>query len=217
MTKLLLALTFVISTVYATEHRRKVVVIDTGVGWHQDEAPFLCKDGTKTVLKTDVYDNHGHGLNIIGIIAKKLDFTKWCIVSIKYHDPNHRDNFENFLKALELAMTIPNVGMINLSVEGPQESYVELGYYQELIKRGVVINVAAGNHNLNLDQQCYAFPACYKRILKSNLFRVIGGKQMEKTNKGSIITDWRPAVKQGFPKMTGTSQATAIFTADQAK
>lgn len=211
---LILALIFVMSTAYATETRRKIVVVDTGLGWYQDDAPFLCKD-VKAVSVTggDIYDDHGHGTNIISLISKRIDTTKWCITSIKYYG----GGMGYYLAALKIASQLKNVGTLNLSLEGLESNEMEEQLILSFLRKGANVVVAAGNDRIDLNNICGIYPACYRQRIIHKRFRVVGGLKMERSNTGRVITDWRPAVNIGFPKMTGTSQATALKSAEMSK
>lgn len=214
--KVLLGLLFVMSTAYATETRQRIVVIDTGLGWHQADAPFLCKDypaiGEAGQKNGDPYDDNGHGTNVIGLISKKMNYSKFCITSIKCKF----ENLDKYIATIVLTESMPNLTILNLSIEGPHPEYTESGILKKLLNRGVKIVVAAGNDAINLNNHCSAYPACYSAFVKSPNFIVVGGRGAFLGNTGKIVTKRRKSVRQGFPQMTGTSQATANMTGELA-
>jgi hypothetical protein len=79
--------------------------------------------------------------------------------------------------------------------------------------------VAAGNEDISLDDRCVIYPACYlkqmremKEVVNVSNFIVVGAKDTGSSNTGLVVTVTAVGKNQGYPKMTGTSQATANFT-----
>ena len=60
------------------ENRQKIVVIDTGVSFRQSFKPYMCKNGLHSTYG-HWGDNHGHGSNVIGLIAEKINPKKIII------------------------------------------------------------------------------------------------------------------------------------------
>src|ERR1035437_4444276 len=99
------------SGVDATVARSKtltVAVIDTGID--ASEA-HLCKYGHKSFVSTlpnPLSDEHGHGTHIAGIINANAYEGDYCLVSIKYYNPNAdgKQNLDTFIKAVRYAINI---------------------------------------------------------------------------------------------------------------
>ena len=88
----------------------------------------------------------------------------------------------------------------------------ELRSILTILRTGADISVAAGNDGLDLDKKCSAFPSCYKKIINSRRFHVVGAINAKFSNFGSIVETYETGIDVGSPMMSGTSQATAIFT-----
>jgi hypothetical protein len=178
----------------------------------------MCKNGLHSTYG-HWGDNHGHGSNVIGLIAEKINPKKTCIVSVKLEIPKNRDPEIFILKAMEITEKMKPVG-VNISMSGSVRFSSELRSFIRLLSIGTKIIVAAGNERLDLDKTgCPIYPACYlddikkkeNRINTSN-FIVVGAKDTGSSNIGSVVTVVAVGKDQGYPKMTGTSQATANFT-----
>jgi hypothetical protein len=87
---------------------------------------------------------------------------------------------------------------------------LEYSYLSEIHKRGVKIVVAAGNNGMELKKGCNFYPACHKYFLHNMI--VIGNLHNRDSNYGEIIDYMIDGNRKGFPRMSGTSQSTAIFT-----
>jgi subtilisin family serine protease len=184
-----------------------VAVIDTGVSFAQKH--LLCKNGNISYTST-LYDNHGHGTNVVGIIGSTMNKKKYCIISYKFYENgiSGAQAIKNISKALRNAID-RGVKIINLSLEGPQPVSVERKLIKEALDKGIIVVVAAGNDGINLDKKCKSYPACYK--FKHKNFIVVGAKDM-RLNFGSMIDYCEKGYRQGKPVLSGTSQATANFT-----
>ena len=98
----------------------------------------------------------------------------------------------------------------------PIESY----FIKKLLQAKIKVVVAAGNDGFDLDKECKAFPACANKGLI-----VVGALDMKCRNRspmsnyGKIVKHWQRGekVEGGGIFHTGTSQATAVETAKQAK
>lgn len=197
------------------ETRQKIVVIDTGVSMRQSSMDYMCKGGLQSTHGSWV-DTNGHGSNVIGLIAEKINPKKLCIVSIKLDIPDKGDAYFYIAKSIRMAEEFSPVG-VNISMAGSAKIESEFRSIVRMATSGVKIVVAAGNDSMNLDLACDTYPACYKkemmkRGIPSRNFIVVGTVDTVRGNVGSIVTAKTFGKNQGFPKMTGTSQATANFT-----
>ncbi len=202
-----------------------VAVIDTGMdrrvvdlhsepndSWYEKG---LCKYGHKDFTGSDLYDRHGHGTNISGLIHKYAKGEDYCQVVIKYYDPSvgEADNMRAIIQALEHAVAL-DVDMINISGGGTDPSGLEQVIIRKALDKGIIIVAAAGNERSNIDKHGY-YPASYfPEII------VVGstdskGDRLPSSNYGMTV-DFMEIGKdqQGEygPGMTGTSQATAIVS-----
>lgn len=200
------------------ETRKAVAIVDTGINSLLLNKPFMCKDMHADFTGMGIVDSHGHGTNIAGIIARKLNPKTHCLLIIKYwHTTTNpwgkyylhevHTSVLSYLKAVKPAV-------INFSSAGFGFSSLEFNTYGSLIDSGTKIVVAAGNSALNLDESCDTFPACY--FFNEPNFYVVGASKTPLSNKNGPVNVIRPGNNVcGFGKcMTGTSQAAAQFTAD---
>lgn len=199
------------------ESRHKIVVIDTGVSFSQSLRSYMCKGG-KLSISGDWRDEHGHGTNIIGLIGEKINAKKTCIVSIKVDILKSKTLTADYVKATLMAEKLKPTA-INMSLAGEFKDFTEFGSLVRMVNSGVKIIVASGNNSFNLDTQCVVYPACYLQIMrydrksiKVNNFIVVGAKDLDRSNTGSVVTVFTEGKDQGTPKLSGTSQATANFT-----
>jgi len=179
----------------------------------------VCKFGHKDLTGEGLNDVHGHGTNVSGLIEHYAHGANYCQVIIKYYDKD-ADNITNatrFKAALRYAIAL-KVDYINISGGGINPDEVERRLILKAIKQGITIIAAAGNEKSDLKKQHY-YPAEY-----DNAIYVIGnGTDSEhhaaSSNYGDRVDFWRDGESRtayGIT-MTGTSQATAIFTGEKIK
>jgi subtilisin family serine protease len=197
------------------EKRVKIAVIDTGIRAKTQIERYLCADGHKDFTGTGLVDRDGHGTNIAGIIAKKMDPKKQCIVIIKSFDPLSKNSTETLVNALKWAQN-QNVKFVNYSGGGAGKNLEEESTIGSMLNYGVTVIVAAGNDSKNLSADCYYYPACY--AFKNKNFYVVGNGQgiyrSPSSNWGGPITNIENGenVEGEGIILTGTSQATAVMT-----
>lgn len=213
--------------VVTEDARQRIVVIDTGVSRKQYDKSFMCKDfrAFSMVPAVNEFDGHGHGTNIIGIIADRIDTEKYCITSIKYyHKSTDSDAGIHLTRAFNLASTLPFVVAVNLSGGGRGRFTPEEDIVFKLVKQGITMVFAAGNDGINLRVgRCY-WPACTKYLKRfekyKNNIHVVGGLnnlmlRMPSSNwSDTLEMDYCVGLRVGTSKMSGTSQATAVNTGE---
>jgi putative component of membrane protein insertase Oxa1/YidC/SpoIIIJ protein YidD len=201
----------------AKDTRIPVVVIDTGISNSQAKKPYICEGGVLSTVEDNGIDENGHGDNIIGIIASKIN-KKYCIVSIKVYKKT-TSLADPYVAGLKLAIEL-HPAFINISMDGSDPMFLETLYIQRALIQGSKVIVAAGNSSLNLDKGCRAFPTCAKNtipaIYSKNMFTV-GATDTETSNYGKVVTHRMSGKDLGFPKMSGTSQAAANLTSQLVK
>lgn len=212
-----------------------VAVVDTGIDYNH---PFLEKniyvpsgkvseknygiDFSKNVIdKNTPIDKHGHGTHVSGIIRSIFPEVK--ILALKYFNPSASgdDNLASTVLALRYAVD-HNVDIINYSGGGPGPAMEELRALKEAEKKGILVVVAAGNEESNIDDKSKAyFPASYGL---SNVITVSAHdedlKILPSSNYGKQGVDIfapgyriRSSLNNGrIGYLTGTSQATAFVT-----
>ena len=223
----------ILSNLNATELRKKIVVLDTGLHVSQMKKSYLCKNGiVSTVGDTAIIseklssDQQAHGQNVIGLIGSRIDVTKYCIVSVRVYTKHIQPL--GYLKGLNYANSLYNVVAVNISSSGESINYKHNPYLMEehaqitkLIHKGVKVIVAAGNSHKNLsNKNCSSFPAClkfyYDKLDYGHNFIVVGSKTTPASNASSGFTvHLKDGYYRGTPPMGGTSQATAIFTGEE--
>jgi hypothetical protein len=194
------------------EKRVKIAVIDTGLDVTSAIKPFLCKTGHISLIDDaplkDTYSGK-HGTNVAGLIAKNLDAKKECLLIIKFYKESKDDFFKKVRLGINYAVT-QKVKFINLSLGGSGSSDLEKLAIFDALRKGIRVSVAAGNDKKDLNENCYYYPACY--AFGTPLFRVVGSNTGKYSNKGRVVTNLEDGTGVGTPKLSGTSQATAINT-----
>lgn len=196
------------------ESRKIVAVVDTGYNPLYDK--YLCKDyPIYDVTGKGIYDKHGHGTNILGLITKGINPSKQCLVVIKWFHSYETMNYslKPIVEYLNILRKI-KPAFINLSMDGGGYLPYELSTYLYLTSIGTKIVVSAGNHNMNLGVSCKEFPACY--TIPTNYY-VVGSKEVALySNYGGPVRYKAKGTNQCSAGicMTGTSQSAANFMAE---
>ena len=188
----------------------KIVIIDSGLD--NLTGVKLCgldanMDFTSTGTKSEF---NGHGNNITHIITDGLESYDYCIYHIKVFTAAHNTvgDTRAFAEAILLGADI-----INYSAGGADSNIYEEAIISLAAAKGIKIFVAAGNEGHNLNSSCDYFPACY-----NTKGLVIVGNKHKTSNYGDKVTLIRNGVnvKASGTVMTGSSQATAIATHEEA-
>ena len=225
-----------------------VAVIDTGFGYQgKGKEAKLCKYGHKNFTNITDYsmeygtkdpipaDNHGHGTNIVGIIEKFANNAPYCIVIIKYFDPN-ADKHNSFVvsaKAINYANNI-KADIINYSGGGIYTDAKETKAIRLFLYRGGILIAAAGNERSNLDRKENSYyPAMSdERVITVGNAHLLGLQESVNgrplvtipeggmavpsfsSNYGKKIKKWEIGEDiEGYGiTMTGTSQSAAKYT-----
>jgi subtilisin family serine protease len=219
---IILLFIFICASVKAVETRTKIAVIDTGVHKQMAKEKFMCENGVldATGIKNP-YDTHGHGTNIVGIIAEKINPKTHCIVSINFYVHYHsgEQSQASVNNALKMVIADPSIRYLNMSLGGEGYSSLEQSYIKRLLIRGVKVVVAAGNEGKNLDTPMYKYyPASHREVLPYPNFYVVAS-ELPSSNKGKVVTDTYSGknIKPKFwysLRFSGTSQAAAQKMAD---
>lgn len=223
-----------------TVKQLKVVVLDTGISSNHFDKNFLCPSGHRDFTKTSLEDVKGHGTHISGLIdqyakdiflsrygknsdtkvlnSKKLNY---CQIIIKfYHLSNHPSStMSTYNAALEYAISLkPNI--INISAGGEGSDDLEQILIKKALDQGTIVVAAAGNNGktLNKIKGSFYFPAMYDDRV------IVVGNGINKhepaytSNRGPLVKVWENGEKQlslgiqDKDTLSGTSQATAVFT-----
>lgn len=198
----------------------KIAVIDSGYDfestWDDAESyglkkPKICSSGHKDFTRTGLNDNYGHGTHIIGLIAKNITIEDYCIIVIKFTDPNfYGGTTYTTTEAFKYA-TRRGVDIINYSGGGDNYSATEKWAVLDALAARIKVVAAAGNNGRNLAETPF-YPASYSPEIE------VVGHNGAGSNYGANVQ-----IEQGhlvmslftnnsYRRFTGTSQATAIRT-----
>lgn len=200
------------------ESRKIVAIIDSGISYSLLSDPMFCKGLSRDFSGYGLKDVHGHGTNIVGLIARKMNTKTHCLVMIKYW---HHQIQEDARSSTEREVIYKNVisytnslnpYIINLSASGFAYYPQELSLFKKIISNGGHVVVSAGNWGLDLSKDCSAYPACYP--IKHKRFHVVGASTSY-SNKNGPVNVIRPGTNQCALNvcLTGTSQSAANQTA----
>jgi hypothetical protein len=200
---------FMIIVSMNVDSKEVIAVVDSGLNITSEIKPYLCPEHVD-LTDTTLGDSSGHGTNIVHLIAKGIDTSKYCIKMFKYSP--EKTNVDNYLLALKALLKEKNLKYVNLSLSGYGEDFKEREILTMLDNRGVKLNIAAGNDKERLGYvRCNVYPACYK--LSENA-HTVGASNTESTNFGPKVKYHEVGfqIKAGGYTLTGSSQATAIHT-----
>lgn len=204
-------------SVASAENRIRIAIIDTGVNLKLAKS-YLCENGNIDFTGNGLTDVNGHGTNIAGILAKKINKKTHCLQIIKwYHKPIKNNNdmiiTKRLINSLQTALKY-KAKYVNMSMAGNYSFTEEKILLKELIKSGAKVFVAAGNEGHNLDLSCNSYPACYD-IHSPNYFVV--ANYNNPTSNYARYVKWEDGNNvEGFGIYnTGTSQATAVYLSKQ--
>lgn len=195
----------------------RIAVVDTGI-YTQSNTLKLCEGLSRDfTYDLTLQDKVGHGQNIAHIISDKIQHIDHCFVIIKvFSKKNNSLAISN--EGLEYALKL-KVDVVNYSAGGEEPNETEQRIIQNMLDSGIKVVVAAGNEGNDLDVKCNYFPACIDPRLK-----VVGnlnsdGTRHKRSNYGKYVKTWRIGsnIIAGGLIETGTSQATAVYTADIVK
>lgn len=191
-----------------TTKQLRVAVIDTGLDLNDIRfKDVLCKEGHVDFTNTNIKDTHGHGTHVVGLIKRYSNVKNYCIVVLKY------STVDNYLQAIQYSSR-NNFDIVNISTSG--NSYIQQEYTFIKQSRSIYV-VAAGNNSDNFNRH---FPGAYYYL--KNVYTIGSidntGHVTSTSNYGNGLY-WEvgdhvssDSLIGGETVMSGTSQATAIFT-----
>lgn len=219
------------------ETRQKIVVIDTAVNEYQLSMKYMCKDGSvspdghsKSFHSRAEADKLGfstlrHGENVVSLIGNGINSDKYCVYHIFWNYQNNANY--NYVQALKLASQLTNVVGLNLSISTENTSVAipqEETYIGQMISKGVKVVAALGNEDVLLTKEnCFTFPACLQAKFNKSQFFVVGSNTKMRadedfnfksySNSSTYLeVSYEDGTKRGWPVLTGTSQAAAVYT-----
>lgn len=204
--------------------RIRIAIIDTGLDLEDPRfKDVLCESGHRDFTRQTLKDTHGHGTHIAGIIKDRIaDKSRYCLMILKYYVDSNLgfQNLQNEIAAIKYA-TDNGAQVVNISGGGPFESKEEL----QAIKNapGVQFIVAAGNDGVNVDgPDNFYYPGSYglPNITVVGNLDCANQRRSPSSNYGRNTvwrcgTDIQSTAPDGMVGiMSGTSQATAVYTAE---
>jgi hypothetical protein len=212
---MLFLLSLLLQPIFASsEYREKIAIIDTGLNPININNPEICKEDNKDFTGTGLLNTkNNHGDNITGIIARSINPNKQCLLILKWYDDDH--HYINNFAYIVLYAIKHKAKYINISAGGSNFFESEKLIFQKAIDSGIKVQVAAGNDKEDLSRSCPYYPACYK--IKN--LNIIGCSDCSSSNYGlpqMIYRNGRDIEGYGVI-LTGTSQATAVYTAELIK
>lgn len=190
-----------------------IAVIDSGFDFSKSSKVKLCESGHKDFTGYGLHDVHGHGTNVAGLIDKyaKGDY---CLLIIKYfHDKGtlNLNTSKTSTQAINYAILM-EASLINYSGGGNSIISSEKAAVVKALDKGIVFVAAAGNEGKDLKWFNF-YPAEYDNriIVVGNLD---GTQIASSSNRGTVVDVYENGVQRTAlgVTLTGTSQATAVFT-----
>lgn len=212
----------------AVKKQIKIAIIDTGVDTSHELLKNLNWSESYDFVTESrtIVDGHGHGTHIAGIIAQSLKrghkIEDFQFLSLRYYSLTEPHlNLERSKKALRWAIE-KRVNIINYSGGGYSKDNEEYALIKKAEQLGIVVITSAGNRGTDKEK---FYPAAYH---SENLIRVAavnkdrhlasfsnyGLDQADFAALGEDIESTLPGNRKG--SLSGTSQATAIMTAQVA-
>ena len=200
----------------------KVAVVDTGLDLTDIRLKkHLCPTGHKNFVDGESLDDtEGHGTHIVGLIEKYARNSNYCILVYKFYSDSASGFLDQKREVLSMRQAVRDgATIVNFSAGGPVFSEEE----SLVIKQNpqVTFVVAAGNEGENLDipgNEFYPASLFYKNMEVVENVDKRGnrnpssnyGSKVEYAENGTDVVSYLP--NGGLGIMTGTSQATAIFS-----
>lgn len=183
----------------------RIAVIDTGFDFTKKDQIKLCDTGHVNFSYSTIQeDEHGHGTNVAGLIARYAK-NNYCIIVIKALGPLALT--DGYSKAMKYINNL-DYDILNISAAGANELFNERLYLDIALNRGKKVVVAAGNNSVYLKKGCRVFPACIDDRI------IVVGNNDASSNFGPIVDIKENGNNQtalGI-QLSGSSQSTAIIT-----
>lgn len=219
--KLILSVLLVLFPIFSSTKTVRVGILDTG--YDTTKIDFKQCDSGKSdvnfVKGSTIKDNHGHGNNILHIIADANKDVDYCIVMIKVWDPSDNGNHMDSYGLGLMYATKMKLDILNVSLTGNTSFPLETFAIKYMLDNGVKIVVAAGNDRKELTHsKCEAYPVCVDdRILSVGC---LNGKEIcTFSNYGGYIKVWEKGINitAGGITLSGTSQSAARVTSRKVR
>lgn len=216
--KLCILLCLLVGSALASAAPIRLAIIDTGYDATLAEPKIkLCKDGHFNFSngKAEVGFTGLHGTIVASVIARGLTNVDYCavIITLEMGAGFRADVISEAVEKLENQ----NIKAVNMSLRGFDYSWVEYRRLRILTMQGTAVFAASGNENLDLDQKCNVYPACYQlpKLYAVGATDEDPTLKAPYTNYGSKVILWFPGdtVFQG-KLFRGTSFAAPAATSE---
>ena len=119
----------------------RVAVIDTGIIVNEKNAPYLCKTGHRDFTGMGLYDEEGHGTEVVNYIIDNAKTKNFCIVMLKFYDKSLATSqiINNTVLAILEAKRL-NIKLINYSAVVLDWEEAKATSFATAIKTGKIIN-----------------------------------------------------------------------------
>lgn len=207
---------------YATESRKTVVILDTGLDLEDPRfKSILCSSGHKDFSGTGINDKNGHGTHVLGLVTLNAPRAGWCAIIVSFFSNKKSSQIlSDYDKAIEYIGTL-KPDFVNISGGGHYVRKSDQTVIKKLTNTKFIVAAGNNSENLSISKQDY-FPAEYPYlnvIPVGNLNK--DGTKAKTSNYGIKTMVWEigedqmstlPIWQGGFGEMSGTSMATAVHT-----
>lgn len=165
---LIIFLTCFSAVVHGKKAPFKVAILDTGFTPTptDDSVLKLCDKGHydyDAMLPEVGEDTVGHGAGVTFLINRNAKTKNMCYLIYKVFG----DSIINTHLMIDQALLRAHkhgVNAVNMSLYMRNYSHRTRGIIKMMAKRGVKFFVSSGNSGRNLNEKCYTYPVCYKRM-----------------------------------------------------
>ena len=157
----------------------KVGVIDSGIDYNHPDLDTVYVGGWDFFNNdSDPFDDNGHGTHVAGTIAAELNDPPAGVVGVapdvdlyayKVVDADGNGEYSGLIAALDRAVTVDHVDVINMSLGAHDVSQALQDEVAEAYAAGVVLVAASGNVDPFTGAACpVAYPAAYEEVLSTS-------------------------------------------------
>ena len=157
----------------------KVGVIDSGIDYFHPDLNEVYVDGWDVINNdSDPFDDNGHGTHVAGSLAAELNAPPAGVVGVapdvdlyayKVVDANGDGDYSDLIAALDRAVLLDHVDVINMSLGAHVPSQALQNEIAQAYAAGVLLVAASGNVDPFTGQACpVAFPAAYNEVFATS-------------------------------------------------
>lgn len=215
-----LALGMVSFSLFASESRKILAVIDTGIDFTIPAlAPYKCDVPGMSFVDNESGDAVGHGTHVAWMLVKTLSARSFCLLDVKVYNKHAKTPLTSYALPIYWASAH---GAILINISGGGERYIqeEAKAVLDATAQGVFVVVAAGNEHSDLGKFCNYYPACVKGTKNFYIVGALTGLSIAPySNYGGPVNAWAEGTSVGPTGRTlsGTSIAAPLFGAQLLK